>query len=282
MSIYTSFAVFGAGLVGVPIARALHAQRVSVLVLTRPGSVSAVGQHLPPGIPLIEVDYGNSAAITQLLQEYAVQVVVSTISAAAVPVQNQVADAAKAAGVELFAPSEFGIVTEGPGPRDVNHKSTVLDHLVSIRLPFARFYVGFFTEIIPALTGFSVNGKINIVGTGEMPCSFTASDDIAGFVAHVLTTLPRSELFNRTFRLQGDRLSLVELAQLFKTEVQYVDKVPGQMSEVWTRMHEAAECGLASTGWNVFQWREGQENAGSTNYLWEGHQWKSVKDFYRL
>jgi hypothetical protein len=35
-------------------------------------------------------------------------------------------------------------------------------------------------ETIPAMTGLVVNGKINVIGFGNMPCSFTASDDVAG------------------------------------------------------------------------------------------------------
>ncbi|KAJ7133633.1 hypothetical protein C8R44DRAFT_611289 [Mycena epipterygia] len=288
---YTSFAVFGAGLIGAPIARELCARGASVLVLARPGCCpETVKQRLPAGIETFEVDYTNSAAVTQLLRDHSVKVVVSTMSSAEVAVQNQLATSAQAAGVELFAPSEFGVVTEGVYGQNTTGISTMgdlmgkgfLDHLKSIQLPFARFYAGFFIEIIPALTGLSVNGKINIAGYGNMPCSFTASDDVAGFVAHVLTSLPPEELFNRTFRLQGDRSTLSDLALLFETEVRYVKAIPGQMSEVWTRMQMAAECGAASTGWDVRQWAEGDEYAGCTNYLWEGHQWKTIKSFYRL
>jgi hypothetical protein len=101
-------------------------------------------------------------------------------------------------------------------------------------------------------------------------------------VAHVLTSLHRDELANRTFRLQGDRLTLAELGHLFKVELNYVEVVPGQMGELWTRMQAAAESGVASTGWDALQCREGDDPAGSTNYLWEGHQWRKVKDLYRL
>ncbi|KAJ7439240.1 hypothetical protein FB451DRAFT_1059819 [Mycena latifolia] len=266
---YTSFAVFGAGLIGVPIARELRARGASVLVLARPGCCPiTVKQKLPAGVEVFEVDYADSTAVAQLLSAHAVKVVVSTMSSAEVELQNQLATTAKAAGVALFAPSEFGVEFS--------------EHLKSIQLPFARFYTGFFIETIPALTGFSVNGKINVVGYGNMPCSFTASSDVAGFAAHVLMFLPPEELFNRTFRLQGDRSTISDLAVLFGTEVEYVKEVPGRMSELWTKMQMAAECGVASTGWDVLQWAEGEEYAGCTNNLWVGHQWTTIKSFYRL
>ncbi|KAJ7741358.1 hypothetical protein B0H16DRAFT_1565518 [Mycena metata] len=280
MQHYTSFAVLGAGLIGAPIARELRARGASVLVLARAGCCPETVKQTLPDIPVAEVNYADSATMVQLLQGHAVKVVVSTMSAAEVALQNHLATIAQAAGVELFVPSEFGVVTEGLGKNTA--ETSTIDHLKSIGMPFARFYAGFFMETIPAMTGFKVNGKINVVGYGNMPCSFTASDDVAGFVAHVLAYLPSQELFNRTFRLQGDRSTLSDLAVLFGTEVEYVNEIPGQMSEVWTRMQMAAECGAASTGWDMRKWAEGEEEyAGCTNYLWEGHQWKTIKSFYR-
>ncbi|KAJ7728836.1 hypothetical protein DFH07DRAFT_850855 [Mycena maculata] len=287
MRTYTSFAVFGAGLVGVPVTRELRARGVSVIVLARPGFCpDTVKRSLPPSVDIFEVELADTAKVKQLLKKYAVEVVISTISAAEVGIQNQLATTAQAAGVGLFVPSEFGVVTDGLHGNTM--EISTIEHLKAIELPFARFYAGFFIEIIPALTGFAVNGKINVVGYGNMPCSFTASDDVAGFVAHVLTSLPSEELFDRTFRLEGDRSTLSDLAVIFGTDVQYVKEIPvkesssGRMSEVWKRMQNAAECGVASTGWDVSQWAEGKECAGCTNHLWGGHEWKTIKSFYQL
>ncbi|KAJ7143580.1 hypothetical protein C8R43DRAFT_569223 [Mycena crocata] len=283
MHSYTSFAVFGAGLIGAPIARELRTRGASVVVLARHGHCPAtVKESLPVGTEVFEVDCTDSVTIMRLLGIYKVKVVVSTLSSAEVAMQNQLATMAEAAGVELFVPSEFGVVTDGVHSGQNSTEISTIEHLKSLQLPFARFYAGFFMETIPAMTGLSVNGKINVVGYGNMPCSFTASDDVAGFVAHVLTSLPPEELFNQTFRLEGDRSTLSDLSQIFETDIQYVTEIPGRMGEVWTRMQNAAECGIASTGWDVVRWAEGEDYAGCTNYLWEGHQWKTIKSFYRL
>ncbi|KAK7048703.1 NmrA domain-containing protein [Favolaschia claudopus] len=277
---YSSFAVFGCGLIGMPIARELHARGAGVVIIVRPGSCSTNVHQKLPGIEVCEEEYTDHMAIQQRLRENAVQVVISTVSAAAVDIQNDLATIAHAAGVQLFVPSEFGVVTDGIGHN--KGQTCTLEHLKSIGLPFAVFYAGFFMETIPALTGLKVNGKINVIGYGNMPCSFTASDDVAGFVAHVLTVHHPEDILNRTFRLQGDRSTLSDLAEIFQTEVRYGEDIPGQMGEVWKRMQLASECGAASTGWNIRQWAEGEERAGCTNYMWEGHQWQTIRSFFRL
>ncbi|KAJ7256830.1 hypothetical protein B0H12DRAFT_1015655 [Mycena haematopus] len=277
---YTSFAIFGCGLIGAPIARALVVRGASVLVFVRPGSCPEAARQKLDDVELHEEEFTNNDTILQLFRQNAVQVVISTMSAADVAVQNQLASTARAAGVELFVPSEFGVVTDGIGHN--KGETSTIEHLKSIGLPFAIFYAGFFMETIPAMTGFSVNRKINVVGYGNMPCSFTASADVAGFVAHVLTVHHPKDVFSRTFRLQGDRSTLSDLAVLFKTEVQYVQEIPGRMGEVWKRMQVVAECGAASTGWNIQRMTEGEDYAGCTNYLWEGHQWQTIESFYGL
>jgi hypothetical protein len=49
------------------------------------------------------------------------------------------------------------------------------------------------------------HGKVRITGDGDTPLSFTTRSDMARYLAHVLTTLPMSELRWRTFRIEGDR-----------------------------------------------------------------------------
>nr|GAT55866.1 predicted protein [Mycena chlorophos] len=273
---FKTFAVFGAGLVGAPIVRALHARGATVIAVIRPGTAHQA-LPLPAQVPVFERACTEAYEIGQLLRENSVEVVISTLSAANVDSQNCLAETAREAGARLFVPSEFGIVSEG-----VTDFVAVIEHLKSCDIPYARFYVGFFMETIPAMMGLSVNRKINVVGCGNMPCSFTASEDVAGFVAHVLTTLPPSELHNKTFRLQGDRSTLSDLAILFDTELNFVKMVPGPMGEVWTRMQLAAESGMASTGWDLGKCDEGKDCAGCTNKLWPGHEWKTIVKFFKL
>jgi hypothetical protein len=63
---------------------------------------------LPEGIKTAVVDYTDSNSVAKELKEHNVQVVISTLSHNALLQQKSLADAAKKAGVKLFAPSEFG------------------------------------------------------------------------------------------------------------------------------------------------------------------------------
>ena len=60
---------------------------------------------------MIQVDYSNEGSIQHALT--GVDVVISTISGAAVDIQVKIAAAAKNAGIKLFVPSEFGGITDG-------------------------------------------------------------------------------------------------------------------------------------------------------------------------
>lgn len=55
-------------------------------------------------------------------------------------------------------------------------------------------------------------GLIDVVGKGETPFSVTSRQDIARFVAHVLTTAQPSDLAWTKFHFEGDRLSLQDVA----------------------------------------------------------------------
>ncbi|KAF7314710.1 NmrA domain-containing protein [Mycena kentingensis (nom. inval.)] len=288
---YSSFAVFGAGLVGAPIVHALHRRGARVVVGVRPGTKHQA-QRLPENVPLVEVACTDYSALRKLCVDNTVQVVISTLSAADAEVQKVLAAAAQDAGVALFVPSEFGVVTEGVSEFvDVIGASVSelegrfvknVDYLKSRGFPYAKFYIGFFLETLAAMVGLCENSKINVVGYGNMPCSFTASADVAGFVAHVLTSLSPAELSNRTFRLQGDRSTICDLGQMFGTNVVFVERVPGAMGDIWTKMQCAGECGMASTGWDVDRRGEGEQSAGCTNYLWPGHEWTTIGAFYKL
>lgn len=106
---YKSFAVIGAGGIGTPILEALLAKNVSVVVLTRSANKS-----LPSGAKSATVDYADVSAVAAVLKEHKVEVIISTIGGGGLEAQRVLADAAKLAGtVKVFAPSEFGMPTNG-------------------------------------------------------------------------------------------------------------------------------------------------------------------------
>ncbi|KAJ6467394.1 hypothetical protein C8R45DRAFT_1063991 [Mycena sanguinolenta] len=265
MSGYKSFAVAGAGNVGLPIVRALAAQNVSVVALSRPESAA---KEFPSGVQIAKVDFNDVAAISAVLKAHKVDVVLSTAPRSAAATQKLLVDAAKLAQVKLFAPSEYGM------PK----------YLKTVGIPSTRFYTGMFLETLLPLVGYSENKKFTIVGKGEAPVSMTSISDIAGFVAYVLTTLPPSELENSIFRLEGERLSLNDLATQLNATVEYVDSIDGAAGPFKTYLLGILDSGAGTTGWEEAKKTEGSgiNAAGSSNALWPGHHWRTAKEVLNI
>ncbi|KAJ7178003.1 hypothetical protein C8R46DRAFT_1075566 [Mycena filopes] len=273
---YKSFAVIGAGRVGLPIVSALAAQNASVVILSRPGS----NKSAPPGtnVPVVPVDLSDAEAIAAVLKAHKVDVVLSTVGGLLAAAQRPLVDAAKLASVKLFVPSEYGTPTDGYTEGFLASKNQIVEHLKTVGIPSLRVYTGPFFDAITWLVDYDDHKTFKIIGKGEAPVSFTAIDDVVGFLAYVLTTLPPSELENRILRLEGERASLKAVAALFKAPIEYVESIQGQPAK--TALLGIADIGAASTGWDFANKKEGSGSnaAGSANALWPGHQWKTIKD----
>ncbi|KAF9770232.1 hypothetical protein IL306_012247 [Fusarium sp. DS 682] len=104
MSAYKNIAVAGAaGDLGSAVFKALiDSNKFNLTVLTRKDSKST----FPQGIKVIQVDYDSLDSLTSALQGQ--DAVVSTVGSLAIPSQTLLIDAAVAAGVKRFLPSEFG------------------------------------------------------------------------------------------------------------------------------------------------------------------------------
>ncbi|KLO19054.1 NAD-P-binding protein [Schizopora paradoxa] len=221
MSGFKNFGVAGAGNIGKGIVKALlHLKKdgavTSVKVLTRSGG-KKFSELADLGATFVEVNYDDPTSLKEALA--GTEVVISTVGALALGAQTQLADASKAAGVQLFVPSEFGGPTEGGVDNALfEAKFSLQKHLKEQNLPFALFFTGLFSDFIfKPIFGFDFkNGKVTIGGSGNEPISFTSIPDIGRFVAHVLTTLPRKDLEWHTFRIEGDRLSFNNLISLYE------------------------------------------------------------------
>lgn len=282
MSLYTSFAVAGAGpTIGGRIVKALLERGASVVVLARPSSTS-ISSPLE-GAKIVTADYADVKAVASVLREHKVEVLVSVLAYGALPSQSPIADAAKEAGVKLFVPSEFGLPTEGGKGGHLVIKSQFADYLKSLGIPSLRFYTGMFMEFIPLFTGVDT-GKFLVLGKGDAFFSTTALDDVAGFTAHVLTSLPPAKLHDATFRIEGERTSFNKVGALYASKnipVEHVTSLPeGYVKQ--TLLQGLFEQGRGSSGWDNYADKDIPENAYSGNAAWRGHQWKSVKEVLEL
>ncbi|KAJ6478758.1 hypothetical protein C8R47DRAFT_1219309 [Mycena vitilis] len=228
--------------------------------------------------------------IAAVFKEHKIDVVISTIGKVGVSAQKPLVDAAKLAAVKLFSAN---VTAAGIG-----EKYQIAEYLKSLNIPSVRIFNGVLVEFIPWLTGYAEHGKIRIV---EEPVSFTSISDVAGALSifnklrdsyklfqvllFILTTVSPSELENRVFRLQGERLSLNEPGSLFKTSVEHVDSIVGPAGDVKTELFVLfRKAGAGTTGWDEANQveRSGADAAGSANALWPGHHWRSIKEVHNL
>ncbi|KAJ7599289.1 hypothetical protein C8J56DRAFT_770131 [Mycena floridula] len=253
-SSYKSFAVVGAGGIGQFIIKSLLSHNGSTIILSRKSSKSTM--------TMSRVSRPSSKTCRRCSHFHLGSLRWS-------PVAISIAQAAKAAGVKLFVLSEFGDVTEG--------------HLKAIGLPTARFYTGCFSSYVPWFTDLNVNGKINILKrhSGTQPITWTAEEDIGGFVAHVLMTLPAKDIEFKGFRVQGQSASLVEMAGLLRKEIARVDELPGEHIPMKIILLDVFDTGFGSTGWDPAIQGEGDGLADSTNKLWPGHEWVTLQQLYK-
>ncbi|KAI0250538.1 NAD-P-binding protein [Lactifluus subvellereus] len=225
MSGYKNFAVVGAGATGSFLVRQLLKDKAAgtlneVIVLTRQTTFDGDARVIP-------VDYSNKQSIKDALA--GVDVIISTISSAALGVQAAIAEAAKEAGVKLFVPSEFGVSSEG-SPTFFGAKTSVRSQLRALGLPYALFYTGPYADWVwqSALDLDTTSGRVSVGGDGDKYISFTSRPDIARYVSYVLTHLPVEQLENRSFRLAGDTKSFNEIFKAYeaktgkKLEVTYI------------------------------------------------------------
>ncbi|KAK7456395.1 hypothetical protein VKT23_010643 [Stygiomarasmius scandens] len=290
---YTSFAILGGtGSLSPWIIEALVNQPgVKTLIVLSRSAPSSSSKPLPSLAKLIQADYSNHSSLVKNFKEYATDVVISTVGQNTITdTQKKVALAAKEAGVKLFFPSEYGVVTyglAGKGQGWMSEKDEISEFLKSIELPYARVFTGIWARWIPWLTGYDANGKINILkGKGDTPISITAEEDTSGFIAYVCTNLSPSELAYSRFRLEGERMTTKDMASRLNKPIEFVDVIPGDPSEVRTTVASEAEHGAGSTGWNHDLQKDndpnGPEGAGSGCRFWKGHVWKKVEDVLQL
>ncbi|KAH7882028.1 hypothetical protein F5I97DRAFT_1962031 [Phlebopus sp. FC_14] len=280
------FALFGAGRsIGIPIVKAFVEINHPILVIARPTSaLPDLPEH--PLISVVRVDATSVSEITNVLREHKVDVVISTVSyiQGGVGAQKAVADASKDAGVKLFVPSEFGVPSGGGPDPTSKAKSEFADYLKTIDLPSLRIYCGLFHHVIPWFSGVQETGMFYIVGKGATPQSYTAVSDVAGYVAHVLTsTETLSDLFNVELRIEGQRATLTELAALLYEDlpVKYVDALPRDTLHFWEireHLQNNGDRGIGSSGWDWSTCTDDQGRAKQGNALWPGHHWLTVQE----
>jgi hypothetical protein len=135
-----------------------------------------------------------------------IDVLISTTGVTGLALQHDLIRAAAAAHVKLFVPAEFGDRTDGRPELLYQAKIAVRTAARAAGLRTAAFYPGLWTEFVSAV-GFDFDAReIVIQGEGDGVLSTTSIDDVARFTAYVLTVLPREQLEDQSFSIEGDRI----------------------------------------------------------------------------
>jgi len=186
--------------------------------------------------------------------------------------QIPLAKAAKAAGVKLFVPSEFGDPTDGQYPPNTvpDLKVQVVKALNEIGIPFIRVFTGPFPDfcLIPMFGYDFTGGKVLIRGKGDGAVSWTSRSDIARYVTYVITTHPVEKLAGRTLRIEGDRKTFNELADGY-------EKKTGKKLEVTRTPRKDLEKALAENpadflSYLFLTWDTGKAISGTPEQLDNG------------
>ncbi|KAJ8100207.1 putative pinoresinol-lariciresinol reductase 3 [Lipomyces tetrasporus] len=168
-------------------------------------------------------------------------VVISSVTAAALPDQILLSDAAKKAGVGRFIPCFFGPVAPPKGVMKLREtKEDVLNHIKKIYLPYTVIDAGWWYQLsAPRLPSGRIDYGLlapmeRLLGDGSVPSALTHVRDIGRYVARIVADprtlnkmvfaynelLTQEQIFDKLEKLSGEKLerSYVSEAEL-KAEV---------------------------------------------------------------
>ncbi|KNE64941.1 hypothetical protein AMAG_10606 [Allomyces macrogynus ATCC 38327] len=171
------------GFAGKQVVAALAASPAKhVKVLYRPGSSAT---DLPANVEAVEVDLADTAALTEALR--GVDILISTVGAPGIADQIAWIPAIKAAGVKLFAPSDFALLytpTERKAFGLIESKHQVEEALTAANVPF------------------TVNNTLRLVGDARThSISLSSTKYIGAGYASIFATTPVEKLAGRTVAL---------------------------------------------------------------------------------
>ncbi|KAJ1301050.1 hypothetical protein OPQ81_003469 [Rhizoctonia solani] len=264
------------GFVGKAFAKEFLNQGIDLRILTRPESIDSapLQEFKSKGASLHAVSYEDEESIKKALE--GVDVLISAVAGAGlVSAQVPLIKAAKAAGVKLFFPSEYGCVFEDPSNPSpvIQAKKTVIKAAKEEGLPFAALSNGGFPEycFIPPLGYNFADRKVTVWGDGDAKATWTTVHSVADWLANVLKTVPISQLENKHLRIQGNVATAKEVIKLWeqkhnaKLEVEY-----HSVTELDDRVNANAQDFLAIL---LQEWSSGRgEIGGKDNELYP--QWK--------
>jgi len=186
--------VGGTGWLGSLVAHALLDKKVfNVKLLVRPDSIKSKAELIEglkkKGAVIVEGDSENLEQATNAAK--GCDTVLSLVSGATLfsGKEEILFNAAKAAGVKRFVPSQYGIDTTKAGYATITaEKEKLLDKIKASGVEWTQILTGFFYEFwYSEATGFDwKNHKAVAIGNDDIKASATAMADIAKFIPEIL------------------------------------------------------------------------------------------------
>jgi len=259
MSLQNILLVGATGRVGSAVIRALLSQKDK---FTKFGAVTSPASYADPakkakwaaleqqGVQIISVDLTDTAAMTEAFRGW--DAVVAALAFPAAKVQFPIIDAAAAAGVKRFIPSEFGFdltIPSNRAERIYAVKVAVSECLKAVAeaqmdFSYTLLAIGAYADFafMPPymFLDYDFAGrKVTIAGDGNAEISWTSFDDSASFVVAIL--LHPEETKNTVVRVHGqaatwnDVIKILEEAQGVKYDVTHesVESVREKESQAW-------------------------------------------------
>ncbi|CEL07340.1 Putative NmrA-like protein [Aspergillus calidoustus] len=231
MTAFKNVLLIGAGgNLGVPVLEAFLASPYRVSVLARKESTSSFAE----GVPVFKADYADVSSVKAVMEGQ--DVVISMVGGIAAGDQQVFINAALAAGVKRFFPSEFGPYSRNPefaalNPHVLPHKGATVDYL---RLKESQmswtsvvtgaFFdwamrVGFFGFDLESKTATLIDGGTSVFTTTNLP---TIGRALVAILDHAEET-KNQYIFLSSFNVsQRDILDVVEKVDGQKWTVQHV------------------------------------------------------------
>jgi uncharacterized protein YbjT (DUF2867 family) len=218
---YKTVAIVGAsGDLGAPVlARLLESNAIKVRVLKRASSKATY----PSGVETVDVDFSSIESLTKAL--HGQDALISTLAMAALGDQITLIDAAIAAGVKRFLPSEFGSNLEVPHVRKLPvfaDKVKVHDYLQKKAaeglISYTSFYNNAFLDwgVEKNFLIDAVNSSLTLYDDGEAEWSATTlasvAEGVLGVITHPVETRNRAVYVHDTVLTQNKLLALVQKA----------------------------------------------------------------------
>lgn len=196
----------------------LASNQFNVQVLRRAGSSST----FTGGVRVVEADFADSESLKAAFQGQ--DAVVSVVGEAGIPGQKLMVDAAIAAGVKRFLPSNFGSNMANPNSRKLPvfaPKVAVEDYIIeksktSESFTYTFVYNGGFTDfaiqnkVIIDLSKYQptlFNGGDSLFSATSMP---TVGDAVVGVLRHPLETRNRAVYVSESILSQNQLLSVAK------------------------------------------------------------------------